>query len=66
MEDRLPLPWPPRTAVAVLILVGLVWLVGLGLALASALLGGLVIALALWLTVGLICTAWRSPRRSAS
>lgn len=62
----MPLPWPPRTAVAVLILVGLVWLVGFGLAVAGSLIGGLVIALAAWLTLGLICTAWRSPRRSAS
>ncbi len=64
MEERMP--WSARTATAALLFVGLTWLIGFGLAAAGSPLGGLMIALATWLTAGLIYTAWRAPRRSPS
>jgi len=61
------MPWPPRTAMAVLILLGLVWLAGFGfLATGRLLLGGLTGGVAAWLSVGLIYTVLRTPERNVS
>lgn len=58
MEDRLP--WPRRTAVAALGFLGLVWLLSLALLGLGSPIGGLLAAIATWLTAGLLHSAGRN------
>lgn len=61
MDDRLP--WPRRQALAALIFVGAAWLLGalLLVALPGPAVGATVLAIALWLTFGLVYSALRAP-----
>jgi len=61
MNERMP--WPPRTAVAVVALIGAIATLGFALLALGSPVGGLAVALAGWLSAGLLYTVWRTDAR---
>lgn len=58
MSDRMP--WSPRTALAAVLFVSFVALLGFGLVVAGNTLGWLCLFLASWFAIGMVATAYGS------